>query len=64
MFDIGFLRNELTSYVQLTQFRDHKLEIKKLLETFAPWDSLRNVLNEFAGYVKQEDYNNLTLHVN
>ena len=56
MFDIGLLRKNLDDYVPFSQFKIYQTEFNNRLEKFAPWDSLRNVLNEFSGYVRQEDY--------
>jgi hypothetical protein len=56
MFDIGLLRKNLDDYVPFSQFKVYQTEFNNRLEKFAPWDSLRNVLNEFSGYVRQEDY--------
>lgn len=56
MFDVGLLRNTLDEYIPLSQFKTYQQEFNNRLEKFAPWDSLRNVLNEFSGYVRQEEY--------
>jgi hypothetical protein len=52
MFDIGLLRKNLDDYVPFSQFKVYQTEFNNRLEKFAPWDSLRNVLNEFSGYVR------------
>ena len=56
MFDVGLLKNNLDDYVPQIEFKNFQKEFNNRLEKFAPWDSLRNVLNEFSGYVRQEDY--------
>lgn len=52
MFDVGLLRKNLDEYVPISQLKTYQKELNNQFEKFAPWDSLRNVLNEFSGYVR------------